>query len=146
MINEILNEEIKKAQMHMRFADSLINKTKKSELKWRVLIESVLNNLPNNLIENEFFKISYDKSYYTKTQQGTIYLIYEWFESGRDGIVSEGFGLYVQYLSENRVYKIDCSESILYRLRNLIEYAEFPNEQQIENSKIQKFIEDFLSN
>lgn len=106
------------------FVNNLIKKTLSGDVIWNPLAQfSKLYriSLSDLFSQDEFHTIRTYESYYCRAGQGTIFLVSERDESGRDGEISEGYNLYIKPNSEQPISSVVFDTSELYRLKNAIE-------------------------
>lgn len=92
------------------------------------------------LFQTEFRHIDFHSSYYSTIGRGTIYVLNEDIESGRDGTHTIGYKLYLQDDLKNAVYDLPCPKSAVYQLLNAVQSCIAKSESNAE-----AFIDDYLS-
>ena len=106
------------------FVNNLIKKTLSGDVIWNPLAQFskiYRISLSDLFSQDEFHTICTYESYYCRAGRGTIFLVSERDESGRDGEISEGYNLYIQPNSEQSISSVVFDTSELYRLKNAIE-------------------------
>lgn len=125
-----------------KFINLLIQNTKDNNINWLPInkifrqknLETINPNAFYLISQCEFHTYNSHKSFYTDLAFGNIYLIYETFESGRDGTETEGYNLYIQERDENdrfldsQIQTLEYDDDILQDLSNAItEYFDREN-------------------
>jgi len=129
--------------LNIKFIEKLSTDTKENKISWESLLalkditEEKNYHLFYTLFENEWHSVNYSESFFASVDEGSIYLINESFESGKDGTITSGFNLYIQKNSSSQLIKINASRRVLYSLVNTI------NESVIESEK-ESFIKSYL--
>lgn len=106
------------------FIELLIKQTTAGELEWLPLAEDTqIDGAPASdlLGQSEFHQIYYFESYYLPLQSGTVLLVSEFNESGRDSrFNTEGYHLYVKADVNAPVSSVLFDGPSLYRLHGAI--------------------------
>ena len=98
------------------------------------------NELFNLLFQNEYRKIDYLSSYYSILPSGSVFVINETIESGRDGTLTNNYKLYLHNLMDRSIAPLPCDSVTIYQLLNAIR-SSITKEESIAES----FIDDYLS-
>lgn len=134
------------------FISSLIQKTLNYTLSWLRL--STSDNKSKDMVSaclefcntycHEFHGINIDESYAVSCKQGYIYLLNEWFESGKEGDTFINDVLYIQSNIGAPMYEITTTKNDenIYRLINAITTV---IKQSEPNAEVEQFITDFLN-
>ncbi len=129
-----------------RFIKQLSKDTLSKKISWRRLTDYGNMQPDSNelisamLFENEFHHINFFVSYYSIVANGTIYILYEINESGRDGTITDGYNIYLHDENKNKVIPLSCPISTIYQLTNSIQLFLADEESDAES-----FIDDYFS-
>lgn len=91
--------------------------------------------------ENEFRHIDFLTSYYAVMNLGIVIVLSEENESGRDGILTSGYKIYLHDASNGVTSNLRCADSLSYQLVNSIQVYLANAESAAES-----FIDKYLSN
>lgn len=125
----------------------LLKKTLDKKLNWKHVFEVISEHDINNLIsplayilfQNEFHTVDMNSTFILESEIGTLCLIHEISESGRDGTIDDSQNLYA--IVDNNTYQLDCDEPKLIRLVNAI--SEYIDPQKDTKTIIQDFVSFF---
>lgn len=94
----------------------------------------------NMLFQTEFRRIDFASSYYCIAGKGTIFVLLETNESGRDGTLTSGYKIYLHDENANKMSQLQCDSGTAYQLVNSIHSYLAKEEADAE-----AFIDDYLS-
>lgn len=129
------------------FVNKLSNETVRGVIKWNCLtnLETVTQESNKELFyllfQSSCHHIDFLSSYYAILDSGTVYLVNETFESGRDGTVTSGYNLYIQSDDSSKIDKLNCLQAYLYQIVNSIQVTLPKNENTISS-----FVSNYLKN
>lgn len=129
------------------FIDKLTNQTISGSILWRYLSELETVTQESNkglyftIFQTEYHRVDFFSSYYGIIGNGTVYLINETFESGRDGSITSGYNLYLQKEGSDNVERLHCPQGYVYQIVNAVNAT-----IQKQDSGIDSFISDYLDN
>lgn len=107
------------------FMKALIEKTLNKELIWNSFTDDTYfdgERASDLLGQDEFHQIYYFESYVLQKDDGRIFLVSEFNESGRDWKYNtEGFAIYIQPKPSQPLERILFDTPDVYRLKNAIE-------------------------
>lgn len=121
-------------QLHDKFMEKLITGTLDETYQWYHLTDLYGAEEESNeglyylLFENEYRHIDYDISYYCPVVPGTIYLVYEIVESGRDGTKTKKYQLYLQNDDNKKAVKVNINPTLIYQLANAVKSKDHTEE------------------
>lgn len=131
-------------QLHDKFMEKLITGTLDDTYQWCHLSDLYGTEEESNeglyylLFENEYRHIDYDISYYCPVVSGTIYLIYEIVESGRDGTKTKKYQLYLQKDDNKKAVKVNINPALIYQLANAVKSKD--NSEELATAFMKSFI------
>ena len=129
-----------------KFIKQLSKDTLAKKISWRRLtnyenIRPDSNELISSMLfQNEYHHINFFSSYYSIVSNGTIYIVYEVNESGRDGTITNGYNIYLHDEDKNKLISLPCPMSTIYQLTNSIQLF-----LENEESDAASFIDDYFS-
>lgn len=130
----------------LSFIKQLSNDTANEKLCWQRMndYQNITKDSPEEiffmLFQCEYRHIDYHNSFYAVIGRGAIFALKEDNESGRDGVRSIGYKLYLQDEEKRKVYNLPCPASAIYQLLNAIQSCIARSEADAEN-----FIDNYLS-
>lgn len=102
-------------------------------------LEQTNKNMFFLLIQDEWRRIDFDRSFQLHFQEGFFFLLYETCDSGRDSTKFCGYRLYAQPTTESPITLLVSDTTDLYRLKNAIE------EKEILPPAVNDFISEYLT-
>ena len=121
------------SQKTQTFIEKLSKETINSNIKWARATQYEI------FFSNEYCQIDFVNSYFAPIQSGTIYIIFENINSGRNGICYRNYKLYIK-TSDNKVSPLSCKQEVICQLVNSIKSYLAREDQSLEN-----FIDSYLS-
>ena len=129
-----------------QFIKQLSKDTLSGKLSWRRLTDynnldySSNKSISGMLFQNEFHHIDFFASYYCPAGKGTVFVLNEINESGRDGTITSGYKIYLHDDTNDRISNLPCYAGTEYQLVNSIHSQLTKDEAAIES-----FIDNYLS-
>lgn len=133
------------SQKTQTFIEKLSKETINSKIKWARATQYETMDYSSNpevakiFFSNEYCQIDFVNSYFASIQSGTIYIIFENINSGRNGICYRNYKLYIK-TSDNKVSPLSCKQEVICQLVNSIKSYLAREDQSLEN-----FIDSYLS-
>ena len=130
----------------VKFIKQLSKDTLAGKLYWKRLTDyekiASESNKPifNMLFQSEFRRVDFSTSYYCSISNGTIFILDEINDSGRDGVLTADYRLYLYDEFQNKVFQLQCTAGTVYQLINSI-HSYLANEE----AGAESFIDNYLS-
>ena len=122
-----------------KFIKSISKDTLNGKISWKRMID--LEKLsPNSneelymlMFQNEYHHVNLTDSFYAPITNGTLYILDETSESGRDGTIISGHSAYIQEEDTYKIFQVECPQSRIYQLLNSINAYLGKNDMEADN-------------